>query len=101
MGVSMGRIKTINKNHIHTTLSKECTDWLHKESIRTGHHKGKIIETAIEFYKNNKEIFDEYKQARIFLKEIIKAELLEESTKAKPLFRRLILEEIKALQAPR
>ena len=83
------------KSGIHTTLSTGCRDWLLKESIESGKYEGQIIETAILFYKNNRVLLEEYTQARIFLKELIKAELLEDYAKAKPLIKRLIKEELK------
>lgn len=85
---------SMSKQAIHTTLSKECRDWLRKESEQTKKYEGEIIETAIEFYRNNKTILEEYKQARSFLKEIVKMELLDDFAKAKPLLKRLIGEEI-------
>ena len=78
---------SMNRQPIHTTLSKDCRDWLRKESADTGDYEGEIIEKAIDFYKNNKTVLEEYKQARIFLKEIVKTELLEDYTKARPLLR--------------
>ena len=86
---------SMNRQPIHTTLSKDCRDWLRKQSSDTGDYEGEIIEKAIDFYKNNKALLEEYKQARLFLKEIVKTELLEDYTKARPLLSRLIKEEIK------
>lgn len=83
------------KSGIHTTLSTGCRDWLLKESVESGKYEGQIIETAILFYKNNRVLLEEYKQARIFLKELIKTELLEDYAKARPLLKRLIKQEIK------
>lgn len=85
----------MRKQAIHTTLLKECRDWLRKESTETGDYEGEIIEKAIDFYKNNKALLEEYEQARIFLKELVKTELLDNYTKARPLLSRLIKEEIK------
>lgn len=86
---------SLRKAAIHTTLTRECRDWLQKESIETGDCEGEIIEMAIDFYRNNKTTLDEYHQARTFLKELIKKELLEDYAKAKPILKRLIDEEIK------
>ncbi len=85
----------MNKQPIHTTISKGCRDWLRKESSESGECEGAIIENAIDFYKNNKALLEEYKQARQFLKEIVKNELLDDYTKARPLLSQLIREEIK------
>ena len=79
---------------IHTTISKNHKTWLHKESRETGNSKGKIIELAIDFYRNNKIVLEEYKQARIFLKELIQSELLQDYTKARPILKRIIDEEL-------
>ena len=81
------------KQTIHTTLSKECRDWLRKEATQTSNYEGQIIETAINFYRNNKTLLEEYNHARIFLKELIKTELLEDYAKARPILKRLIKEE--------
>lgn len=86
---------SMNRQPIHTTLSKDCRDWLRKQSSDTGDYEGEIIEKAIDFYKNNKTILEEYKQARVFIKEIVEKELIDDFTKAKPLLKRLIDEEIK------
>lgn len=83
-----------NKRPIHTTLSKECRDWLHKVSEESKKHEGEFIEDALNFYKTNKTILEEYKQARFFIKEMIENELVEDFNKAKPLLKRLIGEEI-------
>lgn len=83
----------MSKASIHTTLSKECRNWLRKESTETGDYEGEIIETAINFYRNNKSLLEEYEHARIFLKELVKTELLDEYAKARPLLKRLIKEE--------
>lgn len=86
---------SLRKTAIHTTLSRECRNWLLNESIDTGKYEGEIIETAILFYKKNKAVLEEYEQARIFLKELIKKELFEDYAKARPILKRLIDEEIK------
>lgn len=85
----------IDRIGIHTTLSKECRDWLQKESSQTDKHQGDIIETAINFYRKNRLLLEEYNQARNFLKELVKTELVEDFAKAKPLLTRLIHEEVK------
>lgn len=89
------------KSAIHTTLSTGCRDWLLKQSIETGKYEGQIIETAILFYKDNRSLLEEYKQARIFLKELIKTELLEDYAKARPLLKRLIKQELKDHSDPK
>lgn len=61
----------MNKQPIHTTLSKECRDWIRKESGETKKYEGEIIEDAVDFYRKNKTVLQEYKQARVFIKEII------------------------------
>ncbi|MFH0903914.1 MAG: hypothetical protein V1854_01830 [Methanobacteriota archaeon] len=86
---------SLRKAAIHTTLSRECRDWLQKESIETSNYEGEIIETAILFYRNNRVLIEEYQQARIFLRELIKTELVDDYAKARPLLKRLIEEEIK------
>lgn len=85
----------IGKSAIHTTLSRECRNWLLNKSIETNKYEGRIIEEALNFYKNNKSLLEEYNQARIFLKELIKSELLDDYAKARPLLKRLIKEELK------
>ena len=88
-------IMSMRRSAIHTTLSKDCRDWLLKESIATDKYEGELIEEALNFYKNNKSLLEEYNQARIFLKGLIKTELLEDYAKARPLLKRLIKQEIK------
>jgi len=85
----------MNRQPIHTTLSKDCRDWLRKQSADTGDYEGEIIEKAIDFYRKNRTLIEEYKQARIFIKELVKTEILDDFEKAKPLLNRLIHEEIK------
>ena len=86
------------KQAIHTTISKECRDWLRKESADSGEYQGLIIEKAINFYRNNRFLLEEYNNARTFLKELIRAELQNNYIKARPLLSRLIEEEIKRLK---
>jgi hypothetical protein len=85
----------MNKQPIHTTLSKECRDWIRKESGETKKYEGEIIEDAVDFYRKNKTVLEEYKQARVFIKEIVEQELIDDFTRAQPLLKRLIDEEIK------
>lgn len=82
------------KKTIHTTLKMDNRDWLKKESDQTNVCEGAIIDCAIEFYKKNKTILEEYKQARLFIKEIVQGELIDDFEKAKPLLLRLIGEEM-------
>lgn len=86
---------SMNKQTIHTTLSTECRDWIRKESGETKKYEGEIIEDAVDFYRKNKTVIEEYKLARVFIKEIVEKELIEDFTKAKPLLKRLIGEVIK------
>lgn len=85
----------LTKQAIHITLSRECRDWLRQESKNTREYEGKLIEKALDFYKNNRSLVEEYKQARIFIKELVKMEMLDDFAKAKPLLIRLIHEVIK------
>lgn len=81
---------------IHTTLDGTARDWLSNESQTTNTTEGHIIDEAINFYRKNRQIVDEYKRARIFLRDLIKAEIDSEYTEAKPFLRQLIKEELEA-----
>uniref|UniRef100_A0A6M3IIK3 Uncharacterized protein n=1 Tax=viral metagenome TaxID=1070528 RepID=A0A6M3IIK3_9ZZZZ len=79
---------------IHTTLSESCHSWIHQEAENIDKTKGQIIDMAIDFYKNNNELLIEYNQAKVFLKELVKSEILENYLKAKPLLQRIVREEM-------
>lgn len=76
---------------IHTNIPI-CRDWLRLEAEKTGLTEGQVIDIALKFYRNNITILEEYNHARAFLKEIIKKEVLDDCTKAKPLLKRFIEE---------
>lgn len=64
------------KRSIHTTLSRECYDWLDGEAHRRSGNLNEVIEGLVAFYRKNKEIPDQFMSARFFLKQLIKEELM-------------------------